>query len=167
MNLTEIQFKVPFCPVAQPRPRARAVKSDWNGKPRWTAQFYDDKTHPVQMWKIHVVDAGRLAIMAAPDFQFSGPIGVQLEVFGPRAKKSPPTRQWDTRRPSGTGTGDADNMAKSVLDALNGRAWADDCQVARLIVEKTVCSAGEEPHAWITIWDLEPPEPGPGQQNLF
>jgi Holliday junction resolvase RusA-like endonuclease len=32
---------------------------------------------------------------------------------------------------------DVDNCAKAALDALNGVAWADDSQVARLVVEKS------------------------------
>jgi Holliday junction resolvase RusA-like endonuclease len=32
---------------------------------------------------------------------------------------------------------DLDNCAKAVLDALNGVAWVDDTQVARLVVEKS------------------------------
>ena len=32
--------------------------------------------------------------------------------------------------------GDVDNIAKSILDALNGFAYEDDCQVTTLIVTK-------------------------------
>ena len=32
--------------------------------------------------------------------------------------------------------GDIDNVAKSILDALNGFAYEDDCQVVRLTVSK-------------------------------
>ena len=32
---------------------------------------------------------------------------------------------------------DLDNMAKAVLDSLNGIAWDDDAQVRRLVVEKS------------------------------
>lgn len=35
-----------------------------------------------------------------------------------------------TKRP------DVDNMAKAVLDALNGIAWEDDSQIARLSITK-------------------------------
>jgi Holliday junction resolvase RusA-like endonuclease len=37
---------------------------------------------------------------------------------------------------------DVDNMAKAVLDSLNGIAWDDDCQVARLVVEKSYGTEG-------------------------
>ena len=32
---------------------------------------------------------------------------------------------------------DLDNATKAVLDSLNGVAWEDDSQVARLVVEKS------------------------------
>jgi len=34
-------------------------------------------------------------------------------------------------------SGDIDNYAKTVLDALNGKAWVDDKQIERLFVVKT------------------------------
>lgn len=37
---------------------------------------------------------------------------------------------------------DLDNMAKAVLDALNGVAWVDDSQVSRLVVEKSYGTEG-------------------------
>ena len=36
--------------------------------------------------------------------------------------------------------GDADNLAKSVLDALNGVAFEDDCLVTRLSIIKKYAS---------------------------
>lgn len=34
---------------------------------------------------------------------------------------------------------DLDNLAKAVLDALNGVVWEDDAQIAQLFVERDVC----------------------------
>jgi Holliday junction resolvase RusA-like endonuclease len=48
---------------------------------------------------------------------------------------------------------DADNLAKGVLDALNGIAWEDDSQVQRLVVEKRIDRAN--PRAEVTIEILE------------
>lgn len=42
--------------------------------------------------------------------------------------------------------GDLDNIAKSILDALNGLVYADDCQVTMLIISKRY---GPEPMASI------------------
>jgi Holliday junction resolvase RusA-like endonuclease len=43
---------------------------------------------------------------------------------------------------------DVDNVAKAVLDALNGVAWVDDTQVARLVIEK---SYGDEGRTTVEI----------------
>lgn len=44
--------------------------------------------------------------------------------------------------------GDLDNIAKSILDALNGLAYEDDCQVTTLIVSKKY---GVDPYAAVRI----------------
>ena len=46
--------------------------------------------------------------------------------------------------------GDVDNIAKSILDALNGFAYEDDCQVVRLKITK---SYSMEPYA--EVWLME------------
>lgn len=46
--------------------------------------------------------------------------------------------------------GDIDNIAKSILDALNGFAYEDDCQVTRLMISKEY---GTEPYA--EVWLME------------
>lgn len=49
-----------------------------------------------------------------------------------------------------TSTGDIDNLAKSILDGLNGVVWMDDSQVVALHLFKHRCSK-EEQRAEITI----------------
>lgn len=44
--------------------------------------------------------------------------------------------------------GDVDNIAKSILDALNGFAYEDDCQVVRLEISKVYA---ENPRATVRI----------------
>lgn len=44
--------------------------------------------------------------------------------------------------------GDLDNIAKSILDALNGVAYDDDCQVTRLAISKRY---GTDPYAIVTL----------------
>ena len=46
--------------------------------------------------------------------------------------------------------GDVDNIAKSILDALNGFAYEDDCQVVRLKITK---SYSMKPYA--KVWLME------------
>ena len=47
---------------------------------------------------------------------------------------------------------DVDNVAKSVLDGLNGIAWSDDSQVAELSVSRDVDR--DRPRALITVESL-------------
>ena len=44
--------------------------------------------------------------------------------------------------------GDVDNIAKSILDALNGYAYQDDCQVTTLIITKQY---GQNPRAEVRV----------------
>lgn len=45
---------------------------------------------------------------------------------------------------------DLDNLTKTVLDALNGKAWADDTQIYAITARKHI-SKETEPHTIITI----------------
>ncbi len=58
-----------------------------------------------------------------------------------------------TRKP------DADNVAKSVLDALNGVAWLDDAQVTHLSVRKLERRRAVTPRTAVrVVWGLEDEE---------
>lgn len=65
-----------------------------------------------------------------------GPIAVTIDAFflrpKSRTRKKPPL-PLDEPMPWGK---DCDNIAKIILDALNGWAWRDDCQVTTLTVRK-------------------------------
>lgn len=67
-----------------------------------------------------------------PPEPFSGPIAVCIITYRQLPKSTPKSviREPDTHKP------DADNVAKVVLDALNGVAWLDDAQVTSLTVVK-------------------------------
>lgn len=49
-------------------------------------------------------------------------------------------------------TGDLDNIAKSILDALNGWVYEDDCQVTKLMISKRY---GEDPYVNVRIIEEE------------
>lgn len=67
-----------------------------------------------------------------PPEPFSGPIAVSIMTYRQLPKSTPKSvcSEPDTHKP------DADNVAKIVLDALNGVAWEDDAQVVSLTVSK-------------------------------
>lgn len=75
--------------------------------------------------------ADEAAVRAAYDGpKFTGPVRVRISVFKPL--KSVKEDEWHpfTEKP------DADNIAKAVLDGLNGVAFEDDAQVIDLEVRK-------------------------------
>lgn len=65
------------------------------------------------------------------------PLTVKLQAEFPIPKSTSKKKaaalvgKWHTKKP------DADNVAKAVLDALNGLAYPDDSAVSKLTVEKT------------------------------
>ena len=67
-----------------------------------------------------------------PREPFSGPISVCIMTYRQLPKSTPKSvySEPDTHKP------DIDNVAKIVLDALNGVAWEDDAQVVSLTVSK-------------------------------
>jgi Holliday junction resolvase RusA-like endonuclease len=50
---------------------------------------------------------------------------------------------------------DAENLAKSVLDALSGLLYDDDRQIWRLVVEKWVAAVDEQPQVTIHVREVE------------
>lgn len=61
--------------------------------------------------------------------------------------------QYNIVKPTGRNTGDADNLAKGIMDAVKGICWIDDSQVTKLIVKKRY---GAEDCAKVVIYeDLE------------
>lgn len=69
----------------------------------------------------------------------NGPILAIVECYFPipkSATKRLRERMLSGLRPINRRSGDADNLAKSILDALNGVAFTDDSQVVTLISEK-------------------------------
>lgn len=75
-----------------------------------------------------------------PPEPFSGPISVCIMTYRQLPKSTPKSviREHDTHKP------DADNVAKVVLDALNGVAWVDDAQVTSLTIAKLDRTRGPE-----------------------
>lgn len=82
-----------------------------------------------------------------------GPIRVELEVFFPipksDSKKKKSLKLSGSIRP--TIKPDVDNIAKSILDALNGLAYADDKQVVDCRVGKYY---GDDPSVYVKIIEL-------------
>ena len=78
-------------------------------------------------------------------------VAVEIIVYVARPKRSKGTIRpvW----PATGRMGDVDNIAKSILDALSGVAYADDKQVVTLSVHRRYCAGNTEPRVRIRVWE--------------
>lgn len=134
-----IIIEVPAIPIAQPRGRATVIHGH--------ARVYEPKKHPVAAFKATVRLAAKVAYEGPPLHE---PLSVSLTFVMPRPsslvwKKREMPRLPHAKKP------DADNLTKSVFDALNGLLWVDDSQVCALSVEKWIASGDEQPHVLVEV----------------
>ena len=85
------------------------------------------------------------------EWKSDGPIGVAIDVF----RKLPNGRPKRVESESDTFKPDVDNIAKAVLDALNGVAFEDDSQVVRLRCSKHPRKRRESDRTFVRIWKEE------------
>lgn len=101
------------------------------GRPRFTRGGHAYTPKATREYEMAIRDAFENAPGRPPE-PFSGPISVCIVTYRKLPKSTPKSvlSEPDTYKP------DADNVAKVVLDALNGVAWLDDAQVTSLTVVK-------------------------------
>ena len=115
-----IKFEIRVDPIPQPRPKARRIGPG--------IQIYTPKSGPIGLYKAAIAEAFKQA--AGEGFEpFTGPLGLRIRfVFErPQARLK---EDFHTIKP------DLDNLAKGVMDALNGVAWHDDSQVDNIQLSK-------------------------------
>jgi len=138
-----ICFNVPAVPVAQPRQKQAVIAG--------RVHNYMPTLHPVNAFKATVRQ------VAAE--HFAAPLDEALSVTLVFVLPRPRSLVWKVkpmpRRPHAGSRNDADNLAKSVLDALTGLAWRDDGQVAVLHIEKWIAAGNEAPHVEIQVLNGE------------
>ncbi|WP_280201288.1 RusA family crossover junction endodeoxyribonuclease [Nocardia cyriacigeorgica] len=78
-----------------------------------------------------------------------GPVAVDLTFVMPRPKSTP--KRWT---PAAVKRPDIDKLARAILDAITGQAFADDSQVVELNLTKRLADPGCQPGVWITVADL-------------
>jgi Holliday junction resolvase RusA-like endonuclease len=124
-----ISFSIPGDPVPQPRPRVSTVGG--------FGRAYVPASHAVHGYRRAIAALAKVAgCEPHPD-----PVNVVIDfVFG--RPKSHLCKSGVRADAPALPRCDIDNMAKAVLDSLNGVAWDDDCQVARLVVEKSYGTEG-------------------------
>jgi len=138
-KLQKVSVRLPLEPQPKGRPRFRvAAGRVFTYTPKKTEQYENDV---IRLYR--EMTGGYI-------FPKKTPLHVAL-VFGMPIPKSTPKKQreqmiagniYETKRP------DIDNLAKSVLDALNGIAYPDDSQITSLNLKKVY---SEEPHIWVMI----------------
>lgn len=109
------------------------------GRPRFTRGGHAYTPKATRDYERAIREAYENAPMRPPE-QFSGPIAVCIMTYRQLPKSTPKSvlSEHDTHKP------DIDNVAKIVLDALNGVAWDDDAQVTSLTVVKLDRTRGPE-----------------------
>lgn len=137
-----LEFRVDGDPVKWPRPRFAL-----NG---FSARGY--QTREIVAWK-QTVALAATAHVGRGRHQEQGPLAVELEF----ELRGPKVRKRQHRHATSLRTGDLDNLAKGVLDGLNGVLWRDDCQVVELRARKTYAAPGAVPGVLIRVSPAEDP----------
>lgn len=144
MTALEITVEIPGEPVAQGRPRAF----------RRGAHLAMVDPAKSRSWKayasgLYAAELERAGI-AAPAFPPGCAVTAFITAVFPCPKSDHRKRDPRPSRPH-VGRPDADNLAKSALDAACGLLFVDDAQVSRLIVQKVVGAQGEAPRVIVTV----------------
>jgi Holliday junction resolvase RusA-like endonuclease len=146
-----IHFTVPGDPVAKGRPR---VVRDGAFTRTFTPKTTVDFENRVRFAAEH---AG-----ARP---LEGPVSMTVTAMfampkGRFRKRAPRPAEWKTTKP------DLDNLLKSVKDALNGIAYADDSQVVELHAGKIHAAQGEPARTIVTVEEIAPLSGAPRNRGL-
>jgi len=128
-----VQFTILGTPIAQPR--ARFGPGGWAYNP----------SGPIDDFRRKIAEAGK----HSGSF-FDGPVTLHICAWFPLTKreqqrKSPYPIRMHCKRP------DIDNVAKAVMDALNGICWKDDGQVCRLVATKHICPSSDPRGARVSV----------------
>jgi Holliday junction resolvase RusA-like endonuclease len=128
--MNAIEITIPGLPVSQPRQRHAIIAG--------RSVNYTPSNHPVQSFK----SLCRLVASQKIPRPLAGPIEVEIGFYFQR----PTNKIWKTRPMPlevKTTKPDLDNLAKAVMDSLNGVAWIDDAQVCKIVLSKWIVAGGE------------------------
>ena len=144
-------FRADVEPRGQGRPRFRSIPVTQGGKKIQMVHTYkktDDKAYEKAILNAYLYTYRGIKPM-------EGPLAVEIKAWMPIPSSA--TRREKASMMSGeiapTKKPDIDNIAKSVLDALNGTAWNDDKQVCSPNVSKQY--ERSTPNAGVEVWIRE------------
>ena len=138
VNVKKFNITIPITPVPKARPRFTRYGHTYT--PKKTADY---EKAVAEYWR-----------QATKGFRYDREQALIVNlVFGMPIPKSTSKSKTElmangTIRP--TKKPDVDNLAKAVMDALNGVAWVDDSQVVRVSIYKEYA---KEPYVYIYIHD--------------
>lgn len=109
------------------------------GKPQGKARprFSNGRVYTPTATKEYERQVEAAYITAANGYKFADkPVNVSITAYLKRAKSN--RREFATSKP------DVDNVAKAILDGLNGVAFDDDKQVVCLTINKVYCKSSSD-----------------------
>jgi Holliday junction resolvase RusA-like endonuclease len=156
------------------RPRTKGSLKVYCVRDRKHTIHLEEEVAESKKWRVAVARAVREAQLATHGklLEYPGPVEVRLVFFFPRqeAVAGGPVPSHATEWPTHITLGDADKLARNVLDALSAPTKkaqipltsaliVDDSQVVSLSVAKFWSTPDREPGVQILVMDVDPPEP--------
>lgn len=142
-----LTITIPGDPI--PQGRGRIITNRRTGKPG----IKDPERSAT--WKgivqVHYMSALRAAGLERPLFAAGIPVELRVVAVFPCPRSDHRKRDPVGRRPNHKDQGDASNVLKAIEDAGNRVLWMDDCQVARVTVEKWIAAQDEAPFVQVTV----------------
>lgn len=140
--MIEVFFTIPGKPVGKGRPR-------FARRGNYVQTYSPDATVVYENWVRECWRSGGFPKLV-------GPVTAKISAFFPIPKAGSKKRKAEMA--SGfigyTGKPDTDNLAKCVLDSLNGMAFDDDSQVTLLVISKAYA---EDPRCEVRLYGEEAP----------
>ena len=135
----QLQFTVP----GEPRGK---------GRPRFTRRGFAYTDTATRDYETLIREQATAAMRYWPDGMVATPVSVRIDIYkGVPKSWSMAKRRRALDGQEIPGKPDLDNVAKGVLDAMNGVAYADDTQVVRLLVQKQYSL---EPRLVVTVKEM-------------
>lgn len=130
------RFFIPGIPFGKQRPRAMM-------RAGYVQMYTPSKT---LNWEEYIK---WMCVEYRPNWDIRGAVGIQAHFYFPRPKSVSKKIQYHLKKP------DIDNLAKSLLDGMNGIFYIDDKQVYELHVYKFYCEDLDKPGISIQVTYIE------------
>lgn len=142
-----IRVAITGAPIPKGRPRFRTIRANGN---EFTQTYTPSKT---RAYETHVRVTATGVMQGQQLEALVGPLGVTMAVFLPVPKSWPKKRRQNALEglELPTPKPDLDNVAKAVLDGLQGILFADDSQLCEMVLTKRYA---EHPGVIVDVYSL-------------